>query len=138
MTRILVVDDELTLVELVRGYLEREQYEVLTAKDGQTETGRMRRLVDDLQELSRAEAHQIPLTLQPIALQQLVQNALEPLEGQFVEKGLALQIQLPEHRPPVLADPVRTVQILTNLLINALRYTPAPGRVEVSVSREEG
>ncbi len=72
VTRILVVDDELTLVELVRGYLEREQYEVLTAKDGQTETGRMRRLVDDLQELSRAEAHQIPLTLQPIALQQLV------------------------------------------------------------------
>lgn len=103
-----------------------------------TEAGRMRRLVDDLQELSRAEAHQIPLTLQPIAPQQLVQNALEPLEGQFVEKGLALQIQLPEHLPQVLADPARTVQILTNLLVNALRYTPAPGRVEVSVSREEG
>ncbi len=36
MTRILVVDDEVALVELVRGYLEREQYEVLTASDGRT------------------------------------------------------------------------------------------------------
>ena len=36
-----------------------------------------------------------------------------------------------------MADPTRAVQILTNLLVNALRYTPAPGRVEVAVSREE-
>jgi len=36
-----------------------------------------------------------------------------------------------------MADPTRAAQILTNLLVNALRYTPAPGRVEVAVSREE-
>ncbi len=102
-----------------------------------TEAGRLRRLVDDLQELSRAEAHQIPLSLQPVAPQRLVQSALEPLEGQFVEKGLELQIHLPENFPLVMVDPARAVQILTNLLVNALRYTPAPGRVEVAVSREE-
>ena len=102
-----------------------------------TEAGRLRRLVDDLQELSRAEAHQIPLSLQPVAPQRLVQSALEPLEGQFTEKGLELHIHLPENLPPVMADPARAVQILTNLLVNALRYTPAPGRVEVAVSREE-
>ncbi len=102
-----------------------------------TEAGRLRRLVDDLQELSRAEARQIPLSLQPVAPQRLVQNALEPLEGQFAEKGLQLQIHLPEDLPRVIADPTRAVQILTNLLVNALRYTPAPGRVEVAVSREE-
>jgi len=101
-----------------------------------TEAGRLRRLVDDLQELSRAEARQIPLSLQPLAPQRLVQNALEPLEGQFAEKGLALQIHLPENLPPVMADPARAVQILTNLLVNALRYTPAPGKIEVAVSRE--
>ena len=37
-----------------------------------------------------------------------------------------------------MADPTRAVQILTNLLVNALRYTPAPGRVEVAVNCEEG
>lgn len=36
-----------------------------------------------------------------------------------------------------MADPARALQILTNLLVNALRYTPAPGRVEVTASRKE-
>ncbi len=47
-----------------------------------TEAGRLRRLVDDLQELSRAEARQVPLSPQPVAPPQFVQAALEPLEGQ--------------------------------------------------------
>ncbi len=102
-----------------------------------TEAGRLRRLVDDLQELSRAEARQIPIALQPVAPQRLVQDALEPLAGQFAEKGLDLRVQVPEDLPQVMADPTRAVQILTNLLVNALRYTPAPGRVEVAVSRED-
>jgi two-component system sensor histidine kinase BaeS len=102
-----------------------------------TEAGRLRRLVDDLQELSRAEARQIPIALQPVAPQYLVRNALVPLEGQFVEKGLALQVHVPAAvLPQVMADPTRAGQILTNLLVNALRYTPAPGRVEVAVSHE--
>jgi signal transduction histidine kinase len=103
-----------------------------------TEAGRLRRLVEDLQELSRAEAHQIPLSLQPVAPQRLVQDALEPLDGQFTEKGLQLQVDLPEDLPQVMADPARAVQILTNLLVNALRYTPAPGRVEVAANFEAG
>ncbi len=102
-----------------------------------TEAGRLRRLVEDLQELSRAEAHQIPLSPQPVAPQHLVQSAMEPLEGQFAEKNLDLKVSLPEGLPPVKADPARAVQILTNLLVNALRYTPASGKVEVAVSREE-
>jgi two-component system sensor histidine kinase BaeS len=102
-----------------------------------TEAGRLRRLVDDLQELSRAEARQIPLSLQPVAPQRLVQDALEPLAGQFAEKGLELQIHVPEDLPQVMADPARAVQILTNVLVNALRYTPAPGKVAVDVNREE-
>ena len=101
-----------------------------------TEAGRLRRLVEDLQELSRAEARQIPLLPQSVAPQHLVQSALEPLEGQFAEKGLQLHVQVPEGLPQVLADTARAEQILTNLLVNALRYTPAPGKVEVTVSSE--
>ena len=48
MTRILVVDDEVALVELVRGYLEREQYEVLTASDGRTALDLVRTARPDL------------------------------------------------------------------------------------------
>lgn len=102
-----------------------------------TEAGRLRHLVDDLQEVSRAEARQIPLSLQPVAPQHLIQAALEPLEGQFAEKGLDLQVHVPENLPRVMADPARAVQVLMNILVNALRYTPAPGRIDVTVSREE-
>ena len=102
-----------------------------------TQAGRLRRLVEDLQDLSRAEARQIPLTIQPVAPHQLVQQALEPLEGQFADKGLDLGIQVPASLPPVLADPARAGQILTNVLVNALRYTPALGRVEVTGTCEE-
>lgn len=101
-----------------------------------TQAGRMRRLVDDLQEVSRAEARQIPLSLQPVAPQRLVQSALEPLEGQFADKGLTLTTRVPTGLPDVLADPARAVQILTNLLVNALRYTPTPGTVEIAVKHE--
>ena len=47
-----------------------------------------------------------------------------------------MHIHVPENLPPVMADPTRAGQILTNVLVNALRYTPTPGRVEVSASRE--
>ncbi len=102
-----------------------------------TEAGRLRRLVDDLQELSRAEARQIPLAPQPVAPQQIVQRALEPLGDQFADKGLDLRVLVPASLPPVLADPARAGQILTNVLVNALRYTPSPGRIKVTASCEE-
>ncbi len=98
-----------------------------------TEAGRLRRLVDDLQELSRAEARQIPLSIRPVPAAAIVQTAVERLRPQFEEKGLTLTTSLPDAPLDVLADQDRAVQVLTNLLSNALRYTPAPGAVSVSL-----
>src|SRR6266702_738751 len=131
-----------TLIATFKGYLEGLLDGVIEPTPQtwamlHTQAGRLRRLVDDLQEQSRAEARQVPVSPQPVAPPQLVQAALEPLEGQFAEKGLELVIHGQKDLPQVMADPTRAVQILTNLLVNALRYTPAPGRVEVIVSREE-
>jgi signal transduction histidine kinase len=100
------------------------------------EAGRLRRLVDDLQELSRAEARQIPLSIQSIAPDAIVQGAVDRLDAQFREKGLDLHVTIPSSLPAVRADRDRAVQVLTNLLTNALRYTPAPGRVEVTAARQ--
>lgn len=102
-----------------------------------TEAGRLRRLVDDLQELSRAEAHQIPLHLQAVSPARLAEMACDPLASQFEEKGLTLLVQVASDLPLVLADLDRAVQVLTNLLANALRYTPAPGSVELAVRCDE-
>jgi len=99
------------------------------------EAGRLRRLVDDLQELSRAEARQIPLVMRPTPPGDIVQSALDRLAASFIEKGVALHTVLPAPLPLVQADHDRAVQVLTNVLLNALRYTRAPGRVEVTVTQ---
>lgn len=131
-----------TPIATLEGYLEGLLDGVIEPSSGtwsllHTQAGRLRRLVDDLQAVSRAEARQIPLSLQAVASQDLVQQTIELLEGQFTEKELELQVSLPADLPAVVADPARAVQILTNLLVNALRYTPAPGKVELIVSAEE-
>ncbi len=100
------------------------------------EAGRLRRLVDDLQELSRAEARQMPLSIQPLSPSTIVQTAVDRLSAQFAEKGLDLGVTIQSGLPAVEADQDRAVQVLTNLLINALRYTPAPGRVDVNAARQ--
>jgi len=102
-----------------------------------SEAGRLRRLVAGLQDLSRAEARQIPLVLRPVAPATLVDAALDRLEGQFAAKGLTLQCVVPSTLPAVQADQDRAVQVLTNLLTNALRYTPAPGRITVTATRQD-
>lgn len=101
-----------------------------------TESQRLRRLVDDLQELSRAEARQLPIHAQRVSAESIVSAARERVAPHFDEKGLALRTAVPPNAPDVIADPDRAVQILTNLLMNALRYTPASGHVDVSVMRQ--
>lgn len=102
------------------------------------EAGRLRRLVDDLQELSRAEARQVPLAIRPTDPTQIAATALERFSGSFAEKGLEFRPDVPSRLPLVNADPDRAVQVLSNLLTNALRYTPAPGRIEFSVGASDG
>ncbi|HET9110837.1 MAG TPA: ATP-binding protein [Ktedonobacterales bacterium] len=101
-----------------------------------TESQRLRRLVDDLQELSRAEARQLPIRSQRVPAESIINAARERVAPHFEEKGLTLRMTVPANAPEVMADPDRAVQVLTNLLTNALRYTPAPGSVDVSVARQ--
>ncbi|HZC08409.1 MAG TPA: ATP-binding protein [Ktedonobacterales bacterium] len=100
-----------------------------------TESLRLRRLVDDLQELSRAEARQLSIRTERVSPERIVSAACERVAPEYAEKQLELLAPTPTGLPDVVADPDRAVQVLTNLLTNALRYTPAPGRVEVRVTR---
>ncbi len=102
------------------------------------ETGRLRRLVEDLQELSRAESRQMSINPKPIAPDRLTSLVLARIGPEFAEKGLTLTVVTGSRLPKVVADEDRAVQVLGNLLSNALRYTPAGGRVEVSVEHRDG
>jgi len=95
------------------------------------EAKRLQRLVADLQELSRVEAGQVPLHPHRVEVREVVEAAAARLRPQFDEKGIDLRIDAATGLPPILADPDRIAQVLTNLLGNALQYTPRGGRVEV-------
>jgi signal transduction histidine kinase len=101
------------------------------------EVGRLRRLVTDLQELSRAEARQLPLhpTLVPTAA--LVERARARLAPQFDEKGVTLRLDMPASTPAILVDPDRITQVLINLLGNALQHTSSGGSVTIRVVAEK-
>lgn len=101
------------------------------------ETGRLIRLVEELQELSRAEAGQFVLTLARVNPSDAMKTAAARLEPAFAAKGLVLQVAPAENLPSVNADIDRLVQILSNLLTNALKYTPAPGRVTLHAGRQD-
>lgn len=98
------------------------------------EVGRLRRLVHDLQELSRAEAHQLPLQIAPVSPAVLAERAIARLRPQFDEKGVSLVSVVAPALPRVPADADRITQVLINLLGNALRYTAAGGRVTLHVT----
>lgn len=117
-----------TPLTVVRGYLEE-----LT--DGEVEpspeiyqrlirvTSRMERLVNDLQELSKAEAGYLSIKLQPTNLRPLLEALVRRFSEQLLEEGPVLGLVCPPSLPTVLADPDRVEQVLVNLLGNAIRHT---------------
>ncbi len=97
----------------------------------QEQTGHLQRMIEDLLEFSRLESGQIrlrPIPLQPAELIGTVVDKLTPLAGQ---KGLALAAPLPAALPEVEADAMRLEQVLTNLVENAIKFTPTGGQVAV-------
>lgn len=95
------------------------------------EADRLQRLVNDLQELSRAESRAYELRPHPVEIGQLIQGVVSRLGAQFEEKGVGLNVEVPSDLSPVQADEDRLTQILTNLMGNALHYTLEGGRVEI-------
>jgi two-component system sensor histidine kinase BaeS len=102
------------------------------------ETGRMRRLIDDLRQLSEAEAGRLAMHKVPIATGEILRLATERMLPLFEEKGVELAGAATQDLPPVLADADRAVQVVTNLLSNALRHTPQGGRVTVGAEAGDG
>ncbi len=106
--------------------------EPATFLDVQHEVSRLQRLVHDLEELSRAEAGQIPLEREAVNPAAFIQAASERLRWQFEDKGVALRLELVDALPSVQVDAARMTQVMLNLLGNALQYTPSGGQVAVS------
>ncbi len=66
------------------------------------------------------------------------EHAAQNSDSVVRRKGIDLHSEIPPKLPPVRADADRAVQVLSNLLSNVLRYTPAPGKVQLSCERSTG
>lgn len=98
----------------------------------------MRRLTRDLSLLTRIEAGAFELQRAACRPEELVADVLDRFMHAFEEKGLVLETRLAEGLAPVYADRERVAQVLGNLLSNALRYAPGPGRVVLRAQPCEG
>lgn len=101
------------------------------------ETRLLSRLVDDLRELTQAEAGQLSLNLLTTDAADVLRTTVTNFEPAAESKAIQLTTEVANDLPPVLADPDRLAQVLRNLLTNALRHTPKEGRVTVSAATVE-
>ncbi len=100
-------------------FLSRAEHEVDT----------LTQMVEELLELSRIESGQVPLRMVETAVSDLIQFPLERLQAQAERQQVKLEIDLPQGLPNVLADAGRVRQVVSNLLHNAIKFTPEKGKI---------
>lgn len=98
---------------------------------------RMSHLLGDLLDVVRLKEHRIILQQQPLQIQSIVPGVIAMLQFLAERKPVILKMEIPESMPLVMADEQRLVQILYNLLHNALKYTDE-GTISVSADIQEG
>ncbi len=93
-------------------------------------------LVNDLLDLSKYQAGQIQLNKQTITIHELIEESLQPFLLQFKQKNIALNTDVNVDLPRLDADSGKVVQLMTNLLANAIKFTPDNGSVGIKVEQE--
>jgi signal transduction histidine kinase len=103
------------------------------------ETERLTRLIDQILDLARLESGRARWTTEPLDPGQAVREAVAAAEGLLRSREIQLQLELPAQIPVVLADRDRLMQVLLNLLTNAVKFCPAgSGRVWVDLAVIDG
>lgn len=129
-----------TPLTTVDGYLEGLQDGVIepSARTWELlrgETARLSRLVDDLQQLWRAEARQLPLALAAVKVTAVLESTTGRFGGPAGEGGVDIRLDVADPGLMVRADRDRLTQVLDNVLSNAVRYSPVGGEIVVGASR---
>ena len=102
------------------------------------EVDRMAAMVNELMRLSRLESDQAGLQLEPLDLRPFMAALREEHRERTQKRSIALDLDVPDHLPRVRGDEEKLRQVFTNLLSNAMKFTPADGRIALSAQQENG
>ena len=100
------------------------------------QTDHLRKLVDDLLEVNRALMGKLTLEKAPADLAEVTRRSVETLQAGGRTEGF--EVRVSTEPAPVLADPTRLLQVIDNILDNAIKYSPAGGLIEVTVRTHDG
>ena len=102
----------------------------------EVEVDALTQMVQELMELSRIESGQVPLQRRPVSPQEVVIPAVDRLRAQAERAGLDLSVDIAADAPAVMADAERISQVVTNLVHNAIKFTPSGGRINVRAAQD--
>jgi len=97
----------------------------------QTQSQRLVNLLNDILSLSRIEFREIEMNFQPVSIKEIFDNTSAFYRNKIESKKQSLQIDMPSKLPPVLSDPEMIAQVFSNLIDNAIKFTPEKGKIVV-------
>jgi signal transduction histidine kinase/DNA-binding response OmpR family regulator len=103
----------------------------------QANTERLITLINDILDFSKLEASKLPMTMENVDVQRVLLEAVENIRNLAGQKGIEIDIRVDESVGAIEADPMRLGQVATNLVGNAIKFSPDGGRVEVFASGDE-
>jgi signal transduction histidine kinase len=113
-----------------------QQVKLLTIAHANAE--RLLVLINDILDFSRLESSSLPMSLEPQRLEPIVTQVAQNLRTQLEERRLELDTALAPGLPEVMVDGHRIAQVLTNLISNAIKFSPAGGRIEITAEPWSG
>lgn len=138
-----IAHDLRTPLTVIGGYLESLRDGVLKPTPDRfemmySESQHLQRLVEDLRTLSLADAGELTMNLQPISPQALLEQLKALYVHQATQQQVALEVTVAPDLPDLTIDPDRMMRVLSNLVSNALRYTPTEGTIFLIAQQVEG
>jgi signal transduction histidine kinase len=121
------------LVKGMAGPVSDMQKQFLTTV--QFNADRLNTLIRDLLDIGRIETGRLKMEFGAVILRPIVEETIRALQSQIDEREMSVELHIPDELPIVWADRARLIQVLTNLVSNAYKYTPNRGKMTIAVTR---
>jgi PAS domain S-box-containing protein len=101
------------------------------------QVGHMVHLIDDLLDMSRITQGKIALRKRDVSIKKIVEDALDTVQPVLRDTGHSIEVSIPQQDLVIRGDDTRLIQVVSNLLSNAAKYTPTAGTISIVVNRVE-